>query len=82
MQHTLDHTTQFRRPDTRLPLRKHFKRRFSAANVSRLNEVVAINIYFSDTTALEDCIMGHDGTKMFNFSVAVLAFSLLSTSAV
>ena len=64
IQHTLDHTTQFARLDSRLPLRKHFKSRFPAANISRLNEVVATDTYFSDTPALDDGIMGHGGTTM------------------
>jgi hypothetical protein len=64
IQHTLDHTTQFARLDTRLPLRKHFKSRFPAAKVSRLNEVVATDTYFADTPALDDGIIGHGGTKM------------------
>jgi hypothetical protein len=50
--------------DARLPLRKHFKSRFQAANVNRLNEVVATDTYFSDTPALDDGIMVHDGTKI------------------
>jgi hypothetical protein len=61
---TLDHTTQFARLDTRLPLRKHFKSRFPAANVSRLNEVVATDTFFFDVPALDDGIMGHGGTTM------------------
>ena len=64
IQHTLDHTTQFARLDTRLPLRKHFKSRFPAANVSRLNEVVATDTFFFDTPAMDDGIMGHGGTTM------------------
>jgi hypothetical protein len=64
IQHTLDHTTQFRLLDTRLPLRKHFKSRLPAANVRRLIEVVATNTYFSDTPALDNGIMGHGGTKI------------------
>jgi hypothetical protein len=59
IQHTLDHTTQFARLDTCLPLRKHFKSRFPAANDSRLNEVVATDTYFSDTAALRQW---HHGT--------------------
>jgi hypothetical protein len=64
IQHTLDPTTQFTRLDTCLPLQKHFKSRFPAANVSRINEVVATNTNFSDTPALDNGIMGHGGTKM------------------
>ena len=40
---TINHTIQFARMDTRLPLQKHFKSRFPAANVSRLNETVAMD---------------------------------------
>jgi hypothetical protein len=36
----------------------------TAANVNRLNQVVATDTYFSDTPALDDGIMGHGGTKM------------------
>ena len=61
---TIDHTTQFARLDTRLPLRKHFKSRFPAANVSRLNETVATDTFFFDIPALDDGIMGHGGTTM------------------
>jgi hypothetical protein len=64
IQHTLDHTTQFARLDTRLPLHKHYKSRFPAANVSHLNEVVATDTFFFDTPALDDGIMGHGGTTM------------------
>jgi hypothetical protein len=64
IQHTLDHTTQIAWLDSQLPLRKHFKTCFPAAYVSRLNLVVTTNTYFSDTPALDDCIMGHGGTKM------------------
>ena len=61
---TIDHTTQFARLDTRLPLRKHFKSRFPAANISRLNETVATDTFFFDIPALDDGIMGHGGTTM------------------
>ena len=64
IQKTIENTTQFARLDTRLPLRKHFKSRFPAANVSRLNETVATDTFFFDTPALDDGIMGHGGTTM------------------
>jgi hypothetical protein len=64
IQKTFDNTTQFARLDTRLPLRKHFKSRFPAANISRLNEVVATDTFFYDIPALDDGIMGHGGTTM------------------
>jgi hypothetical protein len=64
IQKTMDHTTQFARMDTRLLLRKHFKSRFPAANVSCLNETVATDTFFFDVPALDDGIMGHGGTTM------------------
>jgi hypothetical protein len=45
IQKTLENTTQYARMDTRLPLRKHFKTRFPAANVNRLNETVATDTF-------------------------------------
>jgi hypothetical protein len=47
-----------------LPLRKHFKSRFPAANVSRLNEIVATDTFFSDTPAADDGIFNHGGATM------------------
>jgi Reverse transcriptase (RNA-dependent DNA polymerase) len=64
IRHTIDNTTQFARADARLPLRRHFKTRFPAANVNRLNEVVATDTFFSDTPAHDDGILGHGGTTM------------------
>ena len=64
IKHTLANTTQYARMDTRLPLRKHFKTRFPAANVSRLNETVATDTFFSDIPAHDDGILGHGGSTM------------------
>jgi hypothetical protein len=64
IQHTFDHTTQLSWLDSRLPMRKHYKSRFTAANVSCLNEVVATHTYFSYTPALDVGLLGHGGTKM------------------
>ena len=64
IRHTLNHTTQFARMDPRLPLRKHYKTRFPAANVSRLNETVATDTFFSDIPAFADGILGHGGSTM------------------
>jgi hypothetical protein len=55
---TLEHTTQFTWLDTRLPLR------FSAANVSCLNEVFATDTFFFDIPAHDDGIMSHGDTMM------------------
>jgi hypothetical protein len=58
---TLAVTTQFFRASSRLPMRKHFKTRFPAANVNRLDETVATDTFFADTPAHDDGIMGHGG---------------------
>ena len=50
--------------DPRIPMRKHFKTRFPAANISRLNETVATDTFFSDIPAYDDGIMGHGGSTM------------------
>jgi hypothetical protein len=60
----LDLKTQFAWLDSRFTLRKHFKSRYQAANVSRLNEVVATNKYFSDIPSLDVVLLGHLGTTM------------------
>jgi hypothetical protein len=61
---TINHTTQYARMDTRLPLQKHFKSCFLAANVSCLNETVAMDTFFFDIPALDVGIMGHGETTM------------------
>jgi hypothetical protein len=38
--------------------------RFPAANISRLNDTVATDTFFSDIAANDDGIMGHGGTPM------------------
>jgi hypothetical protein len=45
-------------------MRKHFKTRFPAANVNRLNETVATDTFFADTPTHDDDIMGHGGATM------------------
>jgi dTDP-D-glucose 4,6-dehydratase len=45
IQETLRNTTQWFRADSRWPLRHHFKTRFPAANVPRLNETVYGHIF-------------------------------------
>ena len=49
---TLKNTTQWYKAETRFPLQKHYKTRFPAANVDRLNEDVATDTLFSNTPAL------------------------------
>jgi hypothetical protein len=52
IQKTIEHTTKFCRLDARLPLRKHFKSRFPAANVPRRNEIDATDTSFQMYQAL------------------------------
>ena len=61
---TLKNTTQWYKAEARFPLRKHYKTRFPAANVDRLNEKVATDTLISNTPALDDGIMGHGGATM------------------
>jgi hypothetical protein len=42
IQHTIANRSQLARMDTRLPIRKHFKTRFPATNLSRRNDTVAM----------------------------------------
>jgi hypothetical protein len=58
---TFENTTQFARADAHLLLHKHFKSRFPAAKVSRLNEIVATDTFVSDTPAANDGIFNHGG---------------------
>jgi len=68
---TLDATTQFARADSHLPMQKHFETRFPAANVSRLDDVVATDTFFSDTPAHDDGILGHGGATMVQLYTGV-----------
>ncbi len=54
IQETLRNTSQWFRADSRWPLRRHFKTRFPAANVPRLNEAVATDTFFADTPAADE----------------------------
>ena len=71
IQRTFEVTNQFARADRRLPMRKHFKTRFPAANVSRLEDVVATDTFFSDTPAHDDGILGHGGATMVQLYTGV-----------
>ena len=62
---TLAGTTQYYRAvDYGHKMRRHFKTRFPAANISRLNEDVATDTLFSETPAHDDGIPGHGGCEM------------------
>ena len=54
-------------------MRRHFKTRFPAANVRRLNETVATDTFFSDTPALDDGIPGHGGCTMVQIFTGVMS---------
>jgi hypothetical protein len=64
---TLENTTQFARAHDRYPMRKHYKTRFPATNVNRLNETVAIDTFFSNVPARDDGIQGHGGANRVQF---------------
>ena len=49
---TLQSTTQLAENHVRLPMRMHFKSRFPALNVKRLNEVFATDTFYSSEKAL------------------------------
>jgi hypothetical protein len=61
---TLENTTQWFRASCRMPMRRHYKTRFPAANVNRWNEDVATDTFFSDIAAIDDGIPGHGGCTM------------------
>ena len=50
---TYHKTTQWAVASTRYPMRKHFKSRFPAFNISRRSEEVATDTIFSDTPAID-----------------------------
>ena len=52
-------------------LKKHYKTRFPAANVSRLNEDFATDTLFSDVPAHDDGIPGHGGCEMVQIYVGI-----------
>ena len=64
IQKSLEKTTQFYRATDFYPFRKHYKSRFPAANVRRLNEWYGTDTYFSDVPATDDGIPGHGGCTM------------------
>ena len=68
---TIESTTQWYRAEGRVPMRRHFKSRFPAANVRRLNEEVAMDTIFSNTPALDDGVMGHGGCRMMQIFTGV-----------
>lgn len=49
---TMKNTTQYARNHLRLPMREHYKPRFPALNVKRLNETVCMDTFFASEKAL------------------------------
>ncbi len=64
IQQTLEKTTQFYRATPHTPFRKHYKSRFPAANVRRIDEWYATDTFFSETPAADDGVPGHGGCTM------------------
>ena len=69
----LDKTTQHYRGVVHYPFRKHFKTRFPAANVPRLNEWMATDTFFCDTPAADDGIPGHGGCTMMQIYTGLVS---------
>ena len=61
---TLAKTSQHYQADKRVPMRKHFRSRFPAANVRCLNEWYSMDTFIADIPAFDDGIPGHGGCKM------------------
>jgi hypothetical protein len=74
IQKTIEHTTQFCRLDARLPLLKHFKSRFPAANIPHRNEIVATDTFFSDVPAHDDTRNGSAILWYYQFNYCRLSY--------
>ena len=61
---TLEKTTQHYKADQRVPMRKHFRSRFPAANVRRLPEWYSTDTFISDVPAHDDGTPGHGGCRL------------------
>ena len=61
---TLEQATQHYQADKRIPMRKHFRSRFPAANVQQLPEWYSIDTFISDVPASDDGVPGHGGCKL------------------
>ena len=70
---TLKNTTQWFRAKMQNRLKRHYKTRFPAANVPRLNEDVATDTFFSDVPAHDDGIPGHGGCTMVQIYVGIVS---------
>ena len=61
---TLEQTTQHYQVDQCIPMRKHFRSHFPAANVRRLPEWYSTDTFISDAPASDDGVPGHGGCKL------------------
>ena len=61
---TLEQTTQHYQADKRIPMRKHFRSHFPAANVRRLPEWYSTNTFISKVPAFDDGVPRHGGCKL------------------
>ena len=63
-QTTLEKTSQHYKADQQIPMRKHFRSQFPAANVHLLLEWYSMDTFFSDEPAANDGVPGHGGCAM------------------
>jgi hypothetical protein len=87
IQKTIEHTTQYCWLDARLPLQKHNKYCFPAANIPRRNEIMAKDTFFSDVSSHDDGILGNGGSKMVQLycgttSLITATFSMQNESEI
>ena len=61
---TLAKTSQHYQANNRVPVCKHFRSRFPAANVRRLNEWYSTDTFIADIPAFDDGIPWHGGCQM------------------
>ena len=62
---TLEKTTQHYKADQRIPMWKHFRSHFPAANICQLPEWYSTNTFISDIPAFDDGVPGHGGCNLF-----------------
>ena len=67
IRHTFDNTTQYAKNVVRFPMRQHFKSRFPALRVRRLDEVYATDTFFSNVKAHDgsECVQLYCGRKSY-----------------
>ena len=63
-QTSLEITSQHYKADQQIPMRKHFRSQFPAANVHLLLEWYSMDTFFSDEPTANDGVPGHGGCAM------------------